>query len=139
LGTLGDSYLHSVADAINNTTGQVVGSSEVDATSLRHPFLWTAGGTDGVPSNPQMKDLGTLVGPSGSGYATDLNDSDQVVGWSDSVDANGNPARHAFLWQNGSMTDLQITKGISDYLAINNSGVVVGDEVTSDGPNRAFV
>src|SRR5262245_24714913 len=44
LGTLGASTnLHSVANAINNTTGQVVGSSEVDDSSLRHPFLWTAG------------------------------------------------------------------------------------------------
>ena len=26
-------------------------------------FLWTPGGTDGVPGNPQMKDLGALGGP----------------------------------------------------------------------------
>jgi probable HAF family extracellular repeat protein len=37
------------------------------------------------------------------------------------------------------MEDLQITKGILESLAINNSGVVVGTEATSDGPNRAFV
>src|SRR5262245_25247362 len=90
LGTLGDSNLQSSATAISNTTGQVVGSAQTVAgdTNFYHPFLWTAGGTDGVPSNLQMKDLGSLV-PGGYGWATDLNDSGQVVGWADSVDANG--------------------------------------------------
>ena len=142
LGTLGASNLQSSALAINNTTGQVVGSAQTVAgdPNAMHPFLWTAGGTDGVPSNPQMKDLGSLV-PGGNGSASDLNDSGTVVGWSDSgqFDAYGNPIKHAFLWENGSMTDLQITKGDHWDLTINNSRVVVGVEATSAGPDRAFV
>src|SRR3954452_13991343 len=62
LGTLGASNLRSSAGAINNASGQVVGWARIvagDDTAYR-PFLWTAGGTDGVPSNPQMKDLGGL-------------------------------------------------------------------------------
>jgi probable HAF family extracellular repeat protein len=58
-----------------------------------------------------MKDLGSLPGAvRGYGRAWDINDSGQVVGWADSsqVDANGNPIQHAFLWQNCSMTNLQI-------------------------------
>jgi uncharacterized membrane protein len=68
-------------------------SEEVDFDlKSSHPFLWTAGGTDGVPSNPRMKDLGGLI-PGGHGWAMDVNDSGQVVGWSDSgqFDANGYP------------------------------------------------
>ena len=102
LGTLGASNLRSSAWAINNTTGQVAGWSQVvagDDTS-NHPFLWTAGGTDGVPSNPRMKDLGGLI-PGGNGQALDANDTGQVVGWADSLDANGNPASHIFLWTPG--------------------------------------
>jgi probable HAF family extracellular repeat protein len=144
LGTLGASNLQSSATAINNTTGQVVGSSQIvsgDPNAL-HPFLWTAGGTDGVPSNPQMKDLGSLPNAvRGHGWAWDINDSGQVVGWGDSsqVDGSGNPITHAFLWQNGSMTDLQITYGGHEDLAINNSGVVVGGELTAAGRVHAFI
>ena len=151
LGTLGASNLQSGATAINNTTGQVVGSSQILAgdTNATHPFLWTAGGSDGVPSNPQMKDLGSLVA-GGYGWATDCNDSGQVVGWEDSgqFSASGNPIKHAFLWtaggtdgvpSNPQMKDLQITWGGLNYLAINNSGVVVGNEATSAGPYHAFV
>jgi probable HAF family extracellular repeat protein len=141
LGTLGASNLQSSATAITNSTGQVVGSAQTVAgdPSALHPFLWTAGGTDGVPSNPQMKDLGSLVA-GGNGWATDINDSGQVVGWSDSgqFDASGKPIQHAILWQNGSMTDLRIPMGGND-LTINNSAVVVGDEETTAGPSHAFV
>jgi probable HAF family extracellular repeat protein len=96
-----------------------------------------------------MKDLGSLVA-GGYGWAQDLSDSGQVVGWSDSgqFDPNGNPIKHAFLWtaggtdgvpSNPQMKDLQITWSGVSYLAINNSGVVVGDEATSSGPDHAFV
>jgi probable HAF family extracellular repeat protein len=37
------------------------------------------------------------------------------------------------------MTHLPITKGGLDYLAISNSGVLVGDEATNAGRDRAFV
>jgi probable HAF family extracellular repeat protein len=150
LGTLGASNLRSGATSINNATGQVVGWSQVvsgDDTSY-HPFLWTAGGTDGVPSNPRMKDLGGLI-PGGNGQAWDVNDSGQVVGFTDPPDVNGNPAgRHIFLWtpggtdgvpSNPQMKDLPIAWGGLHFLAINNSGVVVGNEVTNAGPYHAFV
>jgi probable HAF family extracellular repeat protein len=149
LGTLGASSLQSGASAINNVTGQVVGGAQVVAgdPNAYHPFLWTAGGTGGVPSNPQMKDLGGLI-PGGYGQAWDVNDSGQVVGWADSLDANGNPTRHVFLWtpggtdgvpSNPQMKDLPITMGGLHFLAINNSGVVVGNEATNAGPYHAFV
>jgi probable HAF family extracellular repeat protein len=94
-----------------------------------------------------MKDLGGLV-PGGYGQAWDVNDSGQVVGLADSVDASGNPATHIFLWTPGGtdgvpsnppMKDLQIPWGGLHFLAINNSGVVVGNEATSAGRYHAFV
>src|SRR5262249_41899815 len=136
-------------------TGQVVGSAQVVAgdPNAIHPFLWTAGGTDGVPSNPQMKDLGSLV-PGGHGWASDLNNSGPGVGWGDDGQDAGHdhPSVHAFLWtaggtdgvpSNPEMKDLLITKGSggrgNPYLAINNSSLVVGEEATNAGPDRAFV
>jgi probable HAF family extracellular repeat protein len=96
-----------------------------------------------------MKDLGTLAGASSSAFARDINDSGQVVGYSQTgqFDASGNPISHAFLWtpggtdgvpSNPQMKDLQITEG-SGYMAINNSSVVVGGETTSTGLAHAFV
>jgi probable HAF family extracellular repeat protein len=94
-----------------------------------------------------MKDLGGLV-PGGYGQAWDVNDSGQVVGLADSLDASGTPATHIFLWTPGGtdgvpsnppMKDLQIPWGGLSYLAINKSGVVVGNEATSAGRYHAFV
>jgi probable HAF family extracellular repeat protein len=82
----------------------VAGSSyfSVDANGTRmdHAFLWTSGGTDGIPSNPQMKDLGTLGGPDSHAYAIY---SGSVVGDSDSTGPN---SPHAFVWEKNVMFDL---------------------------------
>ena len=74
-----------------------------------------------------MKDLGTLPGDYYSvGYA--INDLGQIVG--QSCDANRNC--RAFLWQNGTMTDLntRIAAGGALYLylaaAIDDLGVITG-------------
>src|SRR5262245_18246539 len=76
LGTIGAAILRVSATSVNTTTGQLVGSAQTVAGDINsyHPFLWTAGGTDGVPSNPQIKDLGGLVS-GGYGRAKDINDS----------------------------------------------------------------
>ncbi|BDG08382.1 hypothetical protein [Anaeromyxobacter paludicola] len=97
LGTLGGAT--SRATAVN-AAGQVVGDSTT-ATGDTHAFLWQAG---------TMLDLGTLGGT--TSRATAVNAAGQVVGES----AIGPPevARegavsgetHAFLWQAGTMQDL---------------------------------
>src|SRR6516165_8387490 len=64
LGTLGGTS--SLANAINNATpAQVVGWADT-ASAEQHAFRWTQGGTNGVPTNKQMQDLGTLPGDTSS-------------------------------------------------------------------------
>lgn len=72
-------------------------------------------------------DLGTLA-TGRSSSATDVNSAGQVVGWS-GIEVRGLGDIHAFLWENGVMTDL--TPGVADNwasaaAAINPTGQVVG-------------
>jgi probable HAF family extracellular repeat protein len=122
LGTLGgtpiNSGLFSEGTGINDV-GQVVGEACIPGGAY-HAFLWTTNGTDGPLSNPQMKDLGTLGGSNSNAYGINPTSSHgvQVVGVSDTVSGQ----QHAFLWQNGVMTDL----GTGTAYAINDAGQVVG-------------
>jgi len=67
-----------------------------------------------------MTDLGSLGGSPAYDYsgAYGVNDAGQVVGWS----ANATEDLHAFLWENGTMTDI----GTFGAYAINNVAEVVG-------------
>ncbi|MFT7463548.1 MAG: putative HAF family extracellular repeat protein [Pseudohongiellaceae bacterium] len=72
--------------------------------------------------------IGTFGGPSSAAFG--LNDLGQVVGWANipACFVNGHPCRHAFLWDDGVMTDLGVLPGDEESVgrAINNSGVVAG-------------
>ena len=124
LGTLpGDSF--SIARAINKT-GQVAGDS-TDEYGHTHAFLKSKGA---------MIDLGTLGGDNSSAKA--LNDRGQVVGRSGTV-ANlpdnlpPDTYDHAFLWQDGAMTDLGALGGTYSVAeAINIRGWVVGASTNAD-------
>ena len=117
----------SEAVAINER-GQVIGNGS-------EAFLWQNGKTNA---------LGTLPGQQYSG-AVAINDRGQVVGTSgssfrnDRGDTIGQSA-HAFLWQDGSMTDLGVVPGdlASHAVAINNRGQVVGVS-HGDSTQTAFV
>jgi probable HAF family extracellular repeat protein len=122
LGTLGGNY--SEAYGINSS-GHVAGMART-ASGQAHPYLWLPNVPNGTSGS--MHDLGGLPGGNGLGWARALNDSDQVVGFSNVAPNNlGTPA-HAFLWQGGVMTDLGILPGGfgSDAFAINGAGVIVG-------------
>lgn len=126
LGTLGGN--DAAAFAINDS-GTVFGMSYTNTTAnettglpTTHPFLW---------KNNRMRDLGTLGGT----YATPgsfaygpwgwvLNERGQAIGTSTLA---GDETWHAFLWDNGRMTDLGTLGGNnSSALAINEKGWVVG-------------
>jgi len=82
-----------------------------------------------------MTDLGTLGGHSGSAYG--INDAGQVVGSSLATDG----FMHAFLWQDGTMTDLGGLPGYQFSVAwdINAAGQVVGSSYGADGITHAVL
>jgi probable HAF family extracellular repeat protein len=110
-GTRDDAY------AINNV-GQVVGWSGITG-GTQHACLWNS------PNN--ITDLGALSQQ--SSFATSVNDAGQVVGWSFLSD---NTTIHAFLWENGVLTDLNsivpVKPGwvLQKANGINNAGQIVG-------------
>jgi probable HAF family extracellular repeat protein len=97
-----------------------------------------------APSYSTPIDLGSLGGA--SSYAFGLNNPTlshtvQVVGQADTgaTDSGGKAIDHAFLWQDGTMTDLGTLGGNdSAARAINNSSQVVGWANTTGGATDAF-
>jgi probable HAF family extracellular repeat protein len=76
-----------------------------------------------------------------SGFASALNISNQIVGWSDL--ANG--AQHAFLYMNGTMQDLTLlippTSGITlmNAVGIDGSGRIVAYGTDANGQMEEFL
>src|SRR5262245_20760782 len=95
LGTLGGAGSNPGAANLTiniNNNGQAAGTSALAGDETGHAFLWT--------KEKGMQDLGTLAGDFASG-AIAINDSEQVSGVSIGPDGP-----RAFVWQNGSMSDL---------------------------------
>jgi probable HAF family extracellular repeat protein len=115
-----------------NNLGQVVGQSDLRGNANFHAFLWTSG--------TAMRDLGTLPRDANSvGIA--INDNGDIVGVS--LDANFNP--RAYLWQNGTMMDLNTLIPANSPLflllgcSINSNGQIVGLAVTSTGEVHGYI
>jgi len=129
LGSLGGTNTASVNGL--NERGEVIGGSLLPGDLINHPFLW-----DG-------KKLIDLVEPpfggSANGEAGWINEAGEVVGIA-GIPApcpGSNPPReaaHAFLWQNGQMTDLGALPGtsISQGNFINSRSQIVGDSAPCD-------
>jgi uncharacterized membrane protein len=130
-GTLGV----GTATAINNP-GTAVGWA--DAVNWRNQaFVGTMNNSPGYNSYGAAPNLiGTLGGQNST--ATSINDKGQVVGWSNIATDWKPPSNpqgyftpeptHAFIYQNGKMTDLGTLPGYADSAAtaINAMGRIVG-------------
>jgi probable HAF family extracellular repeat protein len=142
LPTLGGAYWNTPMD-INNL-GNVAGFSDLPGDGPTgsqtnfHAFFWSP-----HPYNCNGKavtgtcDLGTLD-PGGRSEALGVNDRNQVVGVS-------LPSLHAFLWQNGSLTDLNkllvpgTTLVLTSAQDINDRGEITGQATDpSTGATVAF-
>lgn len=135
LGSLGGVAWNTPA-AINNL-GEIVGFSDLPGDESGapnfHAFLWT--------SQSGMQDLGTLPGDVYS-EALDINIQGQIVGLSCSANF---ASCHAFIWENGMMTDLNtlIPPDSPLYLvsagSITDSGEITGQASDqSAGTTPAF-
>jgi probable HAF family extracellular repeat protein len=136
LGTLGgtDSFGAGI-----NMSGQLVGRS-LTSTGASHAFVWTPGGTNGVASNPQMKDLNPTGGTSA---ATSINSTGQVAGYMTVSRPQQPDQDRAVIYSNGTITQIPLPTGGFFYsyaYGINDNGKVAGEAYTALSPiSHGFV
>jgi probable HAF family extracellular repeat protein len=131
MSDLGRIYFERDLVAMNDR-GQIVANQPVASGDV-HAFLWT----DGV-----ALDLGMLSAGLGS-RAEAINNRGQVVGESVAMVGTGPDAvyeTHAFLWEDGVMSDLGTLGGSeSQATLLNDGGQVAGTSVTALGELHAFL
>jgi probable HAF family extracellular repeat protein len=122
----------SLAESINNRSW-VSGWSNLSGDQNEHAFLWIAG---------QLKDLGTLGGPSSSVGSPVHNERGELAGSSDTSEIDplgedfcgfGTPyICRGFVWRDGRMTSLPTLGGNNSYgNSVNNWGLIVGEAETN--------
>jgi probable HAF family extracellular repeat protein len=116
------------ATGINNA-GQVAGRSKT-AAGVTHAFVWTPGGADGIPANPQMKDLNPTGGVS---QAFAINATGQVAGF---LTVSGHPkdVDRAFRYSDGVITQLPLPGNVDATYAyaINDAGNIAGESYSGN-------
>src|SRR5436190_23301952 len=101
------------------------------AAAALSAFAALALGTAASAQGYFVTDLGTLGGSASQAYA--INNAALIVGASVTADGSS----HAFLFSNGSMSDLGIRSTLSVATAANESGQIGG--YYYDGQYNAFV
>lgn len=123
---------------VDEGSGAVV--SGINSAGLVVGERWTSWGWDGVPTvwlaDGSMLTLPTLGGS--YGMARGINDAGVVVGH---AYLPGDEVLHAFVFHNGTMTDLTPgSLGSSIGAAVNAKGVVTGSHATSfEGAQQGFI
>lgn len=116
LGSLGGNRTFTGAATAINNSGVAVGYSYINS-SVAHGFIY-----NGV----MMQDLGCLP-ESRQGcrsFASDINDSGQIVGQGKSI---GSTVTYALLWENGTVTNISpFGANWATAVAINGKGQVTG-------------
>lgn len=149
LPSLGGAYWNTPMDI--NDLGDVTGFSDLPgdgptiAAANFQAFLWSARPfrCNGVMlSGGSTCNLGAL-GPNLISEALGVNNRDQVVGLSQ-IEVGSTVENHAFIWQNGQMTDLNslVVPGSTLTLTIaqdiNDFGVITGQATDPTGATVAF-
>jgi probable HAF family extracellular repeat protein len=118
-----------------NDAGQAVGQYPIGSGTGYHAVL---------SQNGKLTDLGTLGGQ--FSWATAINAQGQVVGYSELTSGlSGRGVDHAFLYQNGSLIDLnRLIPTSSNWtleqaLAINDKGQILGYGTGPDGQEDSFL
>jgi probable HAF family extracellular repeat protein len=121
---------------VMNDEGEAVGFANFPGDTVFHATLWKHVG--------KMTDLGTL-GNDPCSYATGINADEQVVGASMSDCNPANASFSDFLWEDGSIVDLNalIPPGSSLHLGqtytINDRGEIAGEGADGSGNDHAFL
>lgn len=131
LGSLGGTF--TVPASINDR-GEVVGASQSSADGNIHPFLWT--------QEAGMLDLGEPAGAFVTAITCchTINNKGQIVGFSLGADGP-----HAYLWEHGTMTDLNtVIPANSGWVlqfssSISDRGQIVGYGVNGSGETHGFL
>jgi probable HAF family extracellular repeat protein len=115
------------APASINDSGLVVGNFVPKGLRSTHPCLWR--GTQG-------QEISLPTGAV-SGTVHAVNNSGQVLGEARMRAANDH---HAFVWENGTATDLGTLGGrYSEAMAINENNQIVGSATTKSGQTHAVL
>lgn len=140
LGTL--DWESAYAEAINNSNQFVgyrannTGAMEVADRGRYRAFLYSGGAATELPMPATMGvDPETIAN-----HAMNLNNAGEVVGYSTFAAGSASARDQAFLFSNGTRTEIAAPAGgvANRALAINDSSRVVGEADYSGGVTRAF-